>query len=188
MDLSVYTHATETNDRIPVSNENLDELVLTNAKNSSILSLLEKYLQTPRYEGDACIVLSMPDAVLKKYREKLNSALWWLYKRYCKKDFGMMELLVAVETMVDASKLTAMLDNDIKLLVAKEKGITISIDELEVAAKMAGSKKQQKEDAAPVEDAEPSIEMDPDPDKLLEDDPDEEAEILGGLGVMDEEE
>ena len=191
MDLSAYLKddVPEVIDDHSNPGETLDEMVLVNTKPTAIVDVINNYLMTPRFEDDVCIVLSMPDATLKKHREKLNSALWYVYDRYCKKDFGMMEILVAVERMVDATKLTAILDNDVKLLVAKERGIMVTEDDLERAAKSAGSKKVEKEDE-PVEEEAPQYTTTNDDDfmeKLLEDDPEEEAEMLAGLGVMDDE-
>lgn len=190
MDLSAYLNddTPEMDSEPSTSGATLDEMVLTDTKSSSIVDIIDSFLKTPRFEGDACIVLSMPDATLKKHREKVNSALWYVYNRYCKKDFGMMELLVAIERMVDATKLTTILDNDIKLLVAKERGIVVSEDDLEIAAKTAGTKKVEKAEE-PVEDEIPKFTTTNDEDfmeKLMEDDPEEEAEMLAGLGVMDD--
>lgn len=190
MDLSAYLNddTSEMDSEPSTSGATLDEMVLTDTKSSSIVDIIDSFLKTPRFEGDACIVLSMPDATLKKHREKVNSALWYVYNRYCKKDFGMMELLVAIERMVDATKLTTILDNDIKLLVAKERGIVVSEDDLEIAAKTAGTKKVEKTEE-PVEDDIPKFTTTNDEDfmeKLMEDDPEEEAEMLAGLGVMDD--
>jgi hypothetical protein len=190
MDLSAYLNddTPEMDSEPSTSGATLDEMVLTDTKSSSIVDIIDSFLKTPRFEGDACIVLSMPDATLKKHREKVNSALWYVYNRYCKKDFGMMELLVAIERMVDATKLTTILDNDIKLLVAKERGIVVSEDDLEIAAKTAGTKKVEKTEE-PVEDDIPKFTTTNDEDfmeKLMEDDPEEEAEMLAGLGVMDD--
>lgn len=190
MDLSAYLNddTPEMDSEPSTSGATLDEMVLTDTKSSSIVDIIDSFLKTPRFEGDACIVLSMPDATLKKHREKVNSALWYVYNRYCKKDFGMMELLVAIERMVDATKLTTILDNDIKLLVAKERGIVVSEDDLEIAAKTAGTKKVEKPEE-PVEDDIPKFTTTNDEDfmeKLMEDDPEEEAEMLAGLGVMDD--
>ena len=190
MDLSAYLNddTPEMDSEPSTSGATLDEMVLTDTKSSSIVDIIDSFLKTPRFEGDACIVLSMPDATLKKHREKVNSALWYVYNRYCKKDFGMMELLVAIERMVDATKLTTILDNAIKLLVAKERGIVVSEDDLEIAAKTAGTKKVEKTEE-PVEDDIPKFTTTNDEDfmeKLMEDDPEEEAEMLAGLGVMDD--
>ena len=155
MDLSRYLKddTPEDIDEQAVPGANLDEMVLIDTKPSSIVDVLNAYLKTPRFPDDACIALTMPDATLKKYKEKLNSALWWFYTRYCKKDFGMMEILVAVEKMVDANKLTTMLDNEIKMVVAKERGLVVTEDDLELAAKSAGSKKVEKVEEAPAEEA-----------------------------------
>ena len=192
MDLSQYLNEDTSEDVDEQSNlgASLDEMVLADSKPASIVDVLDSYLKTPRFDGDACIVLSMPDATLKKHKEKLNSALWWFYKRYCKKDFGMMEILVAVEKMVDATKLTTMLDNDIKMVVAKERGLVVTEDDLELAAKSAGSKKSEKVEEAPIEEEISQYATMNDDDfmeKLMEDDPEEEAEMLAGLGVMDDE-
>ena len=149
-----------------------DSLELRDTSNESILNVFDEYLKTPRFDGDACIVLTMPEATLKKYSEKINAGLWWMYNKYCKKDFGMMQLLVAIEKMVDATKLAAMLDMDIKLLLAKEAGIAASETDIEKAATRA------EEDDESIE----SIKLSQDyVDKLTEDDPEEEAFILAGL-------
>lgn len=191
MDLSAYLKedAAEAAEEQSTAGSTLGDIVLTDNRPTAIVEVIDEYLKTPRFDGDACIVLSMPDATLKKYREKFNSALWYVYNRYCKKDFGMMELLVAVERMVDATKLTAILDNDIKMLVAKERGIHVSEDDLELATKSALSKKPEKDAESETEEA-PKYTTTNDDDfmeKLMEDDPEEEAEMLAGLGVMDDE-
>ena len=191
MDLSRYLKddTPDDIDEQTVPGASLDEMVLIDTKPSSIVDVLNAYLKTPRFPDDACIALTMPDATLKKYKEKLNSALWWFYTRYCKKDFGMMEILLAVEKMVDANKLTTMLDNEIKMVVAKERGLVVTEDDLELAAKSAGSKKVEKVEEAPAEEAPQYATMNDDDfmEKLMEDNPEEEAEMLAGLGVMDDE-
>lgn len=149
-----------------------DSLELRDTSNESILNVFDEYLKTPRFDGDACIVLTMPEATLKKYSEKINAGLWWMYNKYCKKDFGMMQLLVAIEKMVDATKLAAMLDMDIKLLLAKEAGIAASETDIEKAATRA---EEDEESIEPIKLSQDYV------DKLTEDDPEEEAFILAGL-------
>lgn len=149
-----------------------DSLELRDTSNESILNVFDEYLKTPRFDGDACIVLTMPEATLKKYSEKINAGLWWMYNKYCKKDFGMMQLLVAIEKMVDATKLAAMLDMDIKLLLAKEAGIAASETDIEKAATRA---EEDDESIEPIKLSQDYV------DKLTEDDPEEEAFILAGL-------
>jgi hypothetical protein len=150
-----------------------DSLELRDTSNESILNVFDEYLKTPRFDGDACIVLTMPETTLKKYSEKINAGLWWMYNKYCKKDFGMMQLLVAIEKMVDATKLAAMLDMDIKLLLAKEAGIAASETDIEKAATRA-----EEDDESSIEPIKLSQDY---VDKLTEDDPEEEAFILAGL-------
>ena len=149
-----------------------DSLELRDTSNESILNVFDEYLKTPRFDGDACIVLTMPEATLKKYSEKINAGLWWMYNKYCKKDFGMMQLLVAIEKMVDATKLAAMLDMDIKLLLAKEAGIAASETDIEKAATRA---EEDEESIEPIKLSQDYV------DKLTEDDPEEEAFIVAGL-------
>lgn len=152
--------------------KSLDSITLPNTDNKTIVSVFNEYLKTPRFDDDTCLVLTMPEATLKKYSEKINAGLWWMYNKFCKKDFGMMELLVALETMVDANKLAAMLDMDIKLLLAKEAGIRATENDIEQAAMKAER----------VEEIGEEIKMPQElSDKLLEDDPEEEAFILAGL-------
>ena len=150
----------------------VDSMVLKDTKTSSILEIFNAYLNTQRFDDDACVVLTMPEATLKKYSEKINAGLWWMYNKFCKKDFGMMQLLVALETMVDANKLASMLDMDIKLLVAKEQGIHVTENDIEVAAE------RNADDENPDENIKLSQDY---IDKLTEDDPEEEAFILEGL-------
>lgn len=154
------------------SEQKKDSLELRDTSNESILNVFDEYLKTPRFDGDACIVLTMPEATLKKYSEKINAGLWWMYNKYCKKDFGMMQLLVAIEKMVDATKLAAMLDMDIKLLLAKEAGISASETDIEKAATRA---EEDDESIEPIKLSQDYV------DKLTEDDPEEEAFILAGL-------
>ena len=150
----------------------VDSMVLKDTKTSSILEIFNAYLNTQRFDDDACVVLTMPEATLKKYSEKINAGLWWMYNKFCKKDFGMMQLLVALETMVDANKLASMLDMDIKLLVAKEQGIHVTENDIEEAAE------RNVDDENPDENIKLSQDY---IDKLTEDDPEEEAFILEGL-------
>ena len=152
---------------------NLDSILLDNTSNKEILRVLNEYLKTPRFDGDACVVLTMPEATLKKYSEKLNAGIWWMYNKFNKKNFGMMAILVAIETMVDATKLASMLDMDIKLLVAKENGISATEADIERAAVMVDN---------PDLGLDEPMQLSSDyADKLTEDNPEEEAFILAGL-------
>lgn len=152
---------------------NLDSILLENTSNKEILRVFNEYLKTPRFDGDACVVLTMPEATLKKYSEKLNAGIWWMYNKFKKKNFGMMAILVAIETMVDATKLAAMLDMDIKLLVAKENGISATEADIERAAVMVDN---------PDLGLDEPMQLSSDyADKLTEDNPEEEAFILAGL-------
>lgn len=151
----------------------LEDIELDDSRHGKIREVFDEYLKTPRFPGDACLVLTMPEATLKKYSEKINAGLWWMYNKFCKKDFGMMQLLVAIEKMVDANKLAAMLDMDIKLLVAKEAGINASESDIENAATRADESEQ--EISEPIKLSQEYL------DKLTEEDPEEEAFIMAGL-------
>lgn len=166
MDLSVYFSAEE---------DALDKVEMRDDKPETVVRVINAYLREARYEGDVCLTLTMPEATLKKYKEKFNSAIWWAYKRFCTGKYSMMTLLVGLETMVDAVKLTDIIDQDIKLMLAKEQGISVTIDDLETAAKNAGKKPEEPKQ-------EPLMPMSQElMDKLTEEDPEEEAEILEGL-------
>ena len=166
MDLSVYFSAEE---------DALDKVEMRDDKPETVVRVINAYLREARYEGDVCLTLTMPEATLKKYKEKFNSAIWWAYKRFCTGKYSMMTLLVGLETMVDAVKLTDIIDQDIKLMLAKEQGISVTIDDLETAAKNAGKKSEEPKQ-------EPLMPMSQElMDKLTEEDPEEEAEILEGL-------
>ena len=102
---------------------------------STIMGEINKILMTPRFDGDACVILSMPESTIKKAKNKLNYALWKVYHKRMNPGFGMFEILCAIESMLDAKKLNAMLDNDVKLQIAKEKNINISVEELDYLVK-----------------------------------------------------
>jgi hypothetical protein len=113
-----------------------------------IAAEIDRFLKTPRFNGDICVTLSMPDTYLKKARDKLNLALWNAHRKYarmCKRrdadgneydvpGFGMFDILLTLSPYVDPVKLSAILDNDIKQKVAEERGIKISDEELEYVA------------------------------------------------------
>ncbi|MCQ2123298.1 MAG: hypothetical protein MJZ25_03855 [Fibrobacter sp.] len=149
---------------------------------AGIVAKLDEYLMKPRFDGDSCIILNMPENIIKKNKEKLNAAIWDLYKTYASKGFGMFDILVAVETMVDAVKLSAILDTDIKLLLARERSIEISEQELEMVVVNSTSKraKNAEDDDNDIVTGAPAEEKSYE-ERLLEDDPDEEAEIMAGL-------
>ena len=102
------------------------------AETELLVSEINKFLSAPpRYEGDMAVVLTMPETYLKKARAKLNEAIHVVYDRY--KDYGvsMLTILCAIESVVESEKLGPLIDNDIKLMIAAEKGIDISVEELE---------------------------------------------------------
>lgn len=117
---------TDSND--PSSAVNLSK----EAETELLVSEINKFLSAPpRYEGDMAVVLTMPESYLKKARAKLNEAIHVVYDRY--KDYGvtMLTILCAIESVVESAKLGPLVDNDIKLMIAADKGIEISVDELE---------------------------------------------------------
>lgn len=126
-----------------------------------LLDALNIYLSTPRFDDDECVVLSMPENNLKRAREKVNSAIWYVYNRVRYSGFGLMDILLAMETMVEAPKLAALLDNEVKLAIAREREIEVSEEELDEVA------------SRPVE----VIHLEPEPGEM----PDEDAEIMEGL-------
>lgn len=156
--------------------ESIDTVDLDDTRHKTIRRIFNDYLKTPRFDGDACVVLTMPESTLKKYKEKINAGLWWMYHKYCQKDFGMMQLLVAIENMIDASKLASMLDMDIKLLIAKESGINASESDIENAANRNSETQQEIDEMMDFQKISQEY-----IDKLNEDDPEEEAFILAGL-------
>ena len=131
-----------------------------NTGNDDIAGEIEQFMRTPRFPGDVCVTLSMPDAYLKKGRDKLNLALWNAHKKYartCRRvdrsgkeyevpGFGMMEILLTLTHMVDPVKLSALLDIDIKQLLAKEQGIRISDEELDYVTRHPGEAMDGRKD------------------------------------------
>jgi hypothetical protein len=102
------------------------------AETELLVSEINKFLSAPpRYEGDMAVVLTMPESYLKKARAKLNEAIHVVYDRY--KDYGvtMLTILCSIESVVESAKLGPFVDNDIKLMIAADKGIEISVDELD---------------------------------------------------------
>jgi len=115
------------------NNEGSSTLNLTKeAETELLVSEINKFLSAPpRFEGDLAVVLTMPESYLKKARAKLNEAIHVVYDRY--KDYGvtMLTILCSIESVVESEKLGPLIDNDIKLMIAAEKGIDISVEELE---------------------------------------------------------
>lgn len=121
--LHLNTDSNDPSNKINMSKEADTEL---------LVSEINKFLSAPpRYEGDMAVVLTMPESYLKKARAKLNEAIHVVYDRY--KDYGvtMLSILCAIESVVESAKLGPLVDNDIKLIIAADKGIDISVDELE---------------------------------------------------------
>ena len=148
------------------------------AETELLVSEINKFLSAPpRYEGDIAVVLTMPEVYLRKARAKLNEAIHVVYDRY--KDYGvtMLTILCAIESIVESSKLGPLVDNDIKLMIASDKGIEISVDELERVNDQVRRgelnfdlpRQQAQTDADDDEDAEFSAMM----DMVAEDDDDE---------------
>ena len=117
---------TDSND--PSSAVNLSK----EAETELLVSEVNKFLSSPpRYDGDMAIVLTMPESYLKKGRAKLNEAIHVVYDRYKEYGVTMLTILCAIESVVESSKLGPLVDNDIKLMIAAEQGIEISVEELE---------------------------------------------------------
>lgn len=117
---------TDSND--PSSAVNLSK----EAETELLVSEINKFLSTPpRYDGDMAIVLTMPESYLKKGRAKLNEAIHVVYDRYKEYGVTMLTILCAIESVVESSKLGPLVDNDIKLMIAADQGIEISVEELE---------------------------------------------------------
>lgn len=150
-------------------------------KNKAILDMLDAFLMEPRFDGDDCIILKMPENEIKRHKDKLNAAIWYVYNKHAEKRmFSMFDILVAIESMVGAVKLTTMLDNDIKLKVAAERSIIISETELDEIAANANRKKRDTNEAD-VDSSETEmneLEEKTYAERLLEVDPDEEAELM----------
>ena len=146
------------------------------AKDSSkaaIIEAIDAFLSTSRFNNDVCLILNMPESMLKKNKEKVNAAIWHVYNRYAKESgISMLDILIAVESMIDATKLSAMLDNDIKLLTASERGINIT--ESELNAVVASKGKIADDDDSPRD--EPSDEDTDDGESEMDD-----AAIMEGL-------
>ena len=122
---------------------------------------INNFLKQPRFPGDICITLSMPESYLKKAKDKVNLALWNAHKKYARtcrrKDrdgkeydvpgFGMFDILLTLSPFVDPIKLNAILDNEIKQVVAKERGIHISDEELDYVVKHPVGSAEKKDDS-----------------------------------------
>lgn len=110
-----------------------------------IIRAIDQYLNDSRFVGDETICLTMPESIIKRHREKLNSAIWYVYGKASGSGFKMTDILIALSTMLDENKLAVILDNDIKLVLANEKGIVISEEELDrIAANIASAGKSSK--------------------------------------------
>lgn len=120
-------------------------------RNAEIREEIDEFLKAPRFDGDICVTLTMPDTCIRKAKDKLNMAIWRVYDKYHGPGLGMFDILVALEPRIDAVKLNAMLDMNTRLVVAKEKGINISEDELEFIAKHPGNFREKNPDGDIVE-------------------------------------
>lgn len=96
-----------------------------------LVEAINEFLREPRFEDDVCVVLTMPDNMLSKAGEKVNSAIMDIYEKMHRAPGTMMKILLALESMVDADVIAAMLDNDIKLILANETNITVTETDLE---------------------------------------------------------
>lgn len=126
--------------------------------NEDIASEIKRFLMTPRFTGDTCITFNMPDAVLKKARDKINLALWNAYKKYARTvertdrngnvykvpGFGMHDIVMTLVNEVDPQKFAQVLDIEIKQKIAEELNIKISDDELEYVAKHPVDEEKKK--------------------------------------------
>ena len=102
------------------------------AETELLVSEINKFLSAPpRFDGDMAVVLTMPESYLKKARAKLNEAIHVVYDRYKEYGVTMLTILCAIESVVESEKLGPLIDNDIKLMIAADKGIDISVEELE---------------------------------------------------------
>ena len=102
------------------------------AETELLVSEINAFLSAPpRYEGDMAVVLTMPESYLKKARAKLNEAIHVVYYRYKYYVVTMLTIFFSIESFVESANLGPLVDNDIKLMIAADKGIEISVDELD---------------------------------------------------------
>lgn len=132
--------------------------------NDDIAAEINHFLKTPRFPGDICITLTMPDTYLKKAKDKVNLALWNAYKKYARTvrrtdrygneftvpGFGMFDILATLAPMVDPIKFNLILENDIKQKVAEEKGIKITDAELDYVAKHPVKSSDERKDSGDI--------------------------------------
>lgn len=137
-----------------VSVDDQIEGVDLNTGSEGIIKAINRHLEEERFPGDELITLTMPESVLKRHKEKINSAIWYVYDKANGSGIKMLDILIALESMLDATKMAIILDNAVKLVVAQERGIVISEDELELIAEAAAraGKKGKKKAAETVEE------------------------------------
>lgn len=99
-----------------------------------LVAELNAILVEPRYENDICVTLTMPVAMLKKARDKINLAIYKVYERHKSPTFHIFDVLVALESMVDAPVISSLVDMDIKRIIAADRGIVITDQQLEDVA------------------------------------------------------
>ena len=75
----------------------------------------------------------MPANLIAKAAEKFNAAIYEAYRDLEDEKTGMTRILVAIEQYVEVERLALMLDNDIKLILAKEHNIKADEDDIENA-------------------------------------------------------
>lgn len=102
-----------------------------NVSERELVDELNAILMAPRYDNDMCVTLTMPVQTLKKAKEKINFAVVKVFERHKSPDFHLFDVLVALESMVDASVISAILDMDLKRMIANDRGIEITDQQLE---------------------------------------------------------
>lgn len=110
---------------------------IADATSTQIFEELNEFLKQPRYDGDMCVVLTMPAQMIAKASEKLNSAILEAYRDLEDMRNGMTRILVAIEEYVDVDRLALMLDTDIKMTLAKEHNIIATEEDMEAATTLA---------------------------------------------------
>lgn len=106
---------------------------IADATSEQIFKEINDFLKEPRFAGDSCVVLTMPAAILVKSAEKLNTAILEAYRELGDPKTGMTRILVAIEDYVEVERLAVILDDDIKMTLAKENNISADEEDIEKA-------------------------------------------------------
>jgi len=100
--------------------QNIDDVDIELKINSKLYEKVEEIMIKPRNDNDCSLVFSMPEKMLKKYKEKINYSITYIYNLYKDSGTTMFEILISVEPFLSEILLKEIIDKNIKNIVKNE--------------------------------------------------------------------